>query len=86
MRTIHSILRSVHTGCSTLHLPRPIPSGRILSLVLAALCLGMWAHAQDDPLNKVHVPPPSSTAPGTPATGAPAGAESPAATGAAAAK
>jgi len=38
------------------------------TLALAAFTL----RAQDDPLNKVHVPPPSST---TPATGAPAGAE-----------
>src|SRR5579863_1036265 len=34
--------------------------------------------AQDDPLNKVHVPPPSSS---TPATGAPAGADPAALTG-----
>jgi Ca-activated chloride channel family protein len=34
--------------------------------------------AQDDPLNKVHVPPPGSAAP---ATGAPAGAEAPAVSG-----
>ena len=43
------------------------------------------ARGQDDPLNKVHVPPPSSTT-GTPATGAPAGAEAPAVTGPAANK
>jgi Ca-activated chloride channel homolog len=40
----------------------------ICILVLAAFTV----RAQDDPLNKVHVPPPSSA---TPATGAPAGAE-----------
>ena len=50
---------------------------------LAALFLVARAQAQDqdDPLNKVHVPPPSATtAPA--AAGAPAGAERPAATGA----
>jgi Ca-activated chloride channel family protein len=36
------------------------------------------ARAQDDPLNKVHVPPPGAA---TPATGAPAGAEAPPETG-----
>src|ERR1019366_9319982 len=41
------------------------------------------AQAQDDPLNKVHVPPPSSS---TPDTGAPKGTEAPAVTGAAANK
>ena len=39
--------------------------------------------AQDDPLNKVHVPPPTA---GAPATGAPAGVDAPAATGAGKAK
>jgi Ca-activated chloride channel family protein len=53
---------------------------------MAALCFGLRAHSQDDPLNKVHVPPPSSATPGTPATGAPAGADTPAATGTAATK
>jgi Ca-activated chloride channel family protein len=43
----------------------------------AALLLGRL-QAQDNPLDKVHVPPPSTA---TPATGAPAGAEAPAATG-----
>jgi Ca-activated chloride channel family protein len=46
------------------------------------LCVAL-AHAQDDPLNKVHVPPPGSA---TPATGAPVGAEAPAVSGAAAMK
>jgi Ca-activated chloride channel family protein len=40
---------------------------------------GCLIHAQEDPLNQVHVPPPSSTS--APETGAPAGAEAPAATG-----
>jgi Ca-activated chloride channel family protein len=39
---------------------------------------GGLIHAQEDPLNQVHVPPPSTS---EPATGAPAGAEAPAATG-----
>jgi Ca-activated chloride channel family protein len=49
----------------------------------ALLAAGMMklSHAQDDQLNKVHVPPPSETAPDA---GAPAGAEAPALTGAAA--
>lgn len=46
----------------------------ICLLALAAFTL----RAQDDPLNKVHVPPPSSS---TPATGAPAGADPAAVTG-----
>ena len=46
---------------------------------LAAVCLFAYAHAQDDPLNKVHVPPPSTST--APAAGAPAGVEAPAATG-----
>ena len=45
--------------------------------VAAVFCLAR-APAQDDQLNKVHVPPPGAA---TPATGAPAGAEAPAATG-----
>ncbi|MDE3199548.1 MAG: VWA domain-containing protein [Acidobacteriota bacterium] len=48
-----------------------------LSLVACAL-YAAGAHAQEDPLNKVHVPPPSSA---QPAEGAPKGAEAPAATG-----
>ncbi len=51
--------------------------------VLLAIFTVTHAYSQDDPLNKVHVTPPPS---GTPATGAPAGAEAPAATGNAAAK
>ncbi len=78
MRTIHSILRSEPTR----HPARPLCSG--FFLVLTVLCCGIWAHAQDDPLNKVHVPPPSSTPPGTPAAGAPAGAETPVVSGTAA--
>lgn len=50
---------------------------------LAAFLLGVFAHAQDDPLNKVHVTPPPAT---TPATGAPQGAQAPALTGNAAVK
>jgi Ca-activated chloride channel homolog len=52
-------------------------------LVLVAIFVAVHAYSQDDPLNKVHVTPPPSS---TPATGAPPGAEAPAATGNAAAK
>src|SRR3954469_17395411 len=44
-------------------------------LALACFCISR-ASAQDDPLNKVHVPPPSTT--NTPAAGAPAGGGAPA--------
>jgi Ca-activated chloride channel homolog len=48
----------------------------------AMFCLAQaQAQDQENPLNKVHVTPPSATAPAT-APGAPAGAEAPAATGA----
>src|SRR5208282_2321368 len=78
----------------TLAMPRKSPSGRYTPLpvgrcvlclgLLAVLCLArVQAQDQDDPLNKVHVTPPASTAP---ATGAPAGAEAPRAEGAAAAR
>jgi len=85
MRTLLSIQTSVPTACGTLHPDHPVHFGRIFSIVLAAVCMGLWVHAQDDPLNKVHVPPPSST-PGTPAAGAPAGVEAPVTSGPAAAK
>ena len=45
---------------------------------MAVLCLARF-QAQDDPLNKVHVPSPGTSA--SPSTGAPAGAEAPTATG-----
>jgi len=47
-------------------------------VLLAVFCL-LRGQAQDTPLDKVHVPPPAAT---MPVTGAPAGAEAPAATGA----
>ena len=47
------------------------------ALSLALTVCGV-ARGQEDPLNKVHVPPPTTT---QPATGAPTGAEAPAATG-----
>jgi len=55
---------------------------RIWICGLAAVFCVAQAQAQDqeDPLNKVHVPPPSTTT-ATPAAGAPTGAEAPAATG-----
>jgi len=90
MRTLQNILYSDQTGCSLLRLPRSwVSIGRVFICVVAAVCLACRAGAQDDPLNKVHVPPPSPTTPGTPATpgtGAPAGAEAPAVTGPAANK
>jgi Ca-activated chloride channel family protein len=49
-----------------------------LAAVFAFAISGFSAFAQDDQLNKVHVPPPSTS---TPATGEPKGAEAPAATG-----
>jgi Ca-activated chloride channel homolog len=65
--------------------PKPVYGVRRYSQACLLLCslaiFGMAAGAQDDPLNKVHVPPPGSA---MPAMGAPAGAEAPAATGAAA--
>jgi Ca-activated chloride channel family protein len=54
-------------------------AGWLLQMVaLAMLLIPFFAAAQDDQLNKVHVDPPGSS---TPETGAPAGAEAPAATG-----
>jgi Ca-activated chloride channel homolog len=86
MRTILSILCSSVTGCRTQHqIRRSIPFRRFLFPILIAVCFAAYAPAQDDPLNKVHVPPPTTT-PGTPATGAPAGAEAPAVSGPAAAR
>jgi Ca-activated chloride channel family protein len=49
----------------------------MIALGLLAPVCAQPACAQDDPLNKVHVPPPATS---TPKTGAPAGAEAPAAT------
>ena len=49
------------------------------AVLLAALTGRAAAQDQEDPLNKVHVPPPAAA--GQPAAGAPAGAEAPAATG-----
>jgi Ca-activated chloride channel family protein len=51
---------------------------RLWLCVLAAALLAARAPAQDDPLNKVHVPPPAAA---TPSGAEPAGAEAPAATG-----
>ena len=52
-----------------------------LGLSICGVACLLWsgtARAQDDPLNKVHVPPPGTT---TAPAGAPAGAEAPAVTG-----
>jgi len=57
----------------------------VLSLASAFFIARAWPQDQEDPLNKVHVTPPPATA-SAPATGAPAGAERPAATGPAALK
>jgi Ca-activated chloride channel homolog len=55
------------------------PIGRwLLVWALAAGLFGLRMQAQDDPLNKVHVPPPGTAAP---STAEPKGAEAPAATG-----
>ena len=55
-------------------------SNRLFICGLASLfSIASLAHAQDDPLNKVHVPPPGAA--GTLPAGAPAGAEAPAETG-----
>ncbi len=68
------IPRRVRTGTRSVR-----PGSRWLCLCgLAAFFLVAGARAQDDPLNTVHVPPQGAS---TPATGAPAGAEAPAATG-----
>ena len=56
---------------------RQLRRGMWICGLAAALCLAR-AVAQDDQLNKVHVPPPGSTAP---PAGEPAGAEAPVATG-----
>jgi Ca-activated chloride channel family protein len=63
------------------HFPRPrVTAVAVLTLFV---CGVMASRAQDNPLDKVHVPPPSS---GTPATGAPKGVDAPATTGAGRAK
>ena len=54
----------------------------ICALALVAFCAAP-VKAQDNPLDKVHVPPPATA---VPAAGAPAGVDAPVATGAAAAK
>jgi Ca-activated chloride channel family protein len=56
---------------------RQVTRGLRICALAALFCL-LRAHAQDNQLDKVHVPPPSSS---TPATGAPAGAEAPPASG-----
>ncbi len=86
MRKMDSILYAGLTGGRSGRFSRlSFHAARILLLVSAGLLFVARAHGQDDPLNKVHVPPPS-TAPGTTGTGAPTGAEPTPATGAAAAK
>jgi Ca-activated chloride channel family protein len=62
-----------------------VPLHRLLlaACAIALLSASSVARAQDDPLNKVHVPPPSTT--GTP-TAEPKGAEAPAVTGTAGTK
>jgi len=78
--------RSIHwcSGMRSLPILRSSPRESHLPLHLAFLAcvLAFFAstvRAQDDPFNKVHVPPPPTT---TPATGAPAGADPAALTGA----
>src|ERR1700761_867856 len=62
---------------------RRIYGAIVCVILLCAFGSFSVAHAQDDPLNKVHVTPPPSP---TPANGPPPGAQSAPATGAAAAK
>ena len=72
---------------SSIWLQRPHRASLRAWLVACACVLGLsftsGISAQDNPLDKVHVPPPATTAPGT---GAPAGVDAPAATGAGRAK
>ena len=94
MRTSHSIPGSVPGSISSsVHHPGGIVHAacgkhfrRKFLALIAVLSMAAWAGAQDDPLNKVHVPPPAPATPGAPATGAPKGAEGPVATGKAATK
>ena len=62
------------TGGGLLRRTAPL-SAALFGLALLGLALASPLLAQDDQLNKVHVPPPAAA--GTPATGAPAGAETP---------
>ena len=66
------------------HGPFPRFRAAICVLVLAGFCTTTQTRAQDDPLNKVHVPPPS--APNTNPAGPPLGVDAPVATGPASAK
>lgn len=85
MRIALSILRPDHNRFSTpLQFQRRI-SFRLLSVgLLFAGCSAAYVQAQDDPLNKVHVPPPSAAGTPAPGAGAPAGAEAAPVTGTAA--
>jgi Ca-activated chloride channel family protein len=59
---------------------RQLARGAWICGLAVVFCLARaGAQDQEDPLNKVHVPPPGATA--TPATGAPTGADAPAVTG-----
>jgi Ca-activated chloride channel homolog len=80
-RLRHARLRRFSVAAGGASLTRLRTSFWIFALALV-FC-AVRASSQDDPLNKVHVTPPPAT---NPATGAPAGAEAPAVTGAAAAK
>jgi Ca-activated chloride channel family protein len=81
--TTHCNSRIAPIGPGKVHrLGRALGTGG-LAVLFALACTAAWAQDQEDPLNKVHVPPPTVTA--TP-TGAPAGAEAPAVTGTAALK
>jgi Ca-activated chloride channel homolog len=81
--TMLPILRAISTG----YLRRGVLARGLSILFLALAFFAARASAQDqeDPLNKVHVTPPPATASSS-ATGAPAGAERPVATGAASLK
>jgi Ca-activated chloride channel family protein len=72
------ILRTSPSGSRLRHGSSLLRCLAALVCLIAFLGFSIPSRAQDDPLNKVHVPPPSSS---TPATGAPAGAEPGAVTG-----
>jgi Ca-activated chloride channel homolog len=78
MLTLQRIAQSRHNNL------RLLPTRLWICGLAVVLCLGR-AEAQDDQLNKVHVQPPGAAEPAAP-TGAPAGAEAPAVSGAAALK
>ena len=87
MRIVLSSFRPDHNRFGTrLQSQRRIPFRHLFWYLVIAICGAVCLPAQDDPLNKVHVPPPSSTGTPAPGAGAPAGAEAAPLTGTAATK